>query len=53
MAQMFTCTVNEVGPVVDAAETPSPAVYLCLSDAGGSFDHTWFFAANQAKWSIR
>lgn len=49
MSLMFTCNVNEVGPVVDGTETASPTIYLNLTDTGGSFDHTWFFAANNCK----
>jgi hypothetical protein len=47
--QLFTCNVNQVGPVTDAPETTPPTIYLCLTDAGGSFYHTWFYAANNAK----
>ena len=49
MAVMFTCNVNEAGPVIDAPETPPPTIYLCLTDMGGSFDHTWFYAGNPAE----
>jgi hypothetical protein len=52
MAQIFTCNVNQVGPVADASdasETPSPTIYLNLTDVAGTFDHTWFYAANNAK----
>jgi hypothetical protein len=49
VAQIYVCVVNAVGPVVDAPETPSPSVYVNLTDMGGSFDHTWFFAANNCK----
>jgi hypothetical protein len=49
MSQIFTCTVNEAGPVSNATETQSPTVYFQLTDLGGSFNFTWFFAANSAK----
>jgi hypothetical protein len=49
MSQIFTCTVNEAGPASNGTETQSPTVYFQLTDLGGTFDHTWFFAANSAK----
>lgn len=49
MSQIFTCTVNQAGPVSNAPETQSPTIYLELTDLGATFDHTWFFAANSAK----
>jgi hypothetical protein len=49
MSQMFTCTVNEVGPASDAPETHSPTIYMDLTDLGGSFTETWFYAANSSK----
>jgi hypothetical protein len=42
----YTCTVNEVGPAIDGAETPAPVVYINLTDTKGSFANTWFYAAN-------
>jgi hypothetical protein len=42
----YQCTVNEVGPASDASETSPPVIYINLSDAGGSFANTWFYAAN-------
>ena len=45
----FKCMVNEVGPVSDGTETPAPVIYLNLSDEGGTFINTWFFAADSCK----
>ena len=42
----YACTVNEVGPVSDASDTPGPVVYINLTDTAGSFANTWFYAAN-------
>ncbi len=42
----YKCTVNEVGPATDGAETPDPVIYLNLTDQGGSFASTWFYAGN-------
>ena len=42
----YKCTVNEVGPATDGTETPAPVIYLNLTDQGGSFTDTWFYAAN-------
>ena len=42
----YNCTVNEVGPATDGSETPAPVVYINLTDTGGSFTNTWFYAAN-------
>ncbi len=41
----YRCTVNEVGPVSDASETPDLVVYINLTDKGGGFTNTWFYAA--------
>jgi hypothetical protein len=49
MSQIFTCTVNEAGPASNAPETQSPTIYFQLTDLGGNFNNTWFFAANSAK----
>ena len=42
----YRCTVNEVGPVSDASETPDLVVYINLTDKAGGFAKTWFYAAN-------
>lgn len=42
----YACTVNEVGPASDASDTPSPVVYINLTDTAGSFENIWFYAAN-------
>jgi hypothetical protein len=42
----YKCTVNEVGPVSDASETPDLVVYINLTDKAGGFANTWFYAAN-------
>lgn len=49
MSQQFTCTVNQAGSSVEGSETPNPQTYLNLTDLGGSFTGTWFFAADKAK----
>ena len=45
----FSCTVNEIGPAADGAETAEPVIYVNLSDTGGSFANQWFYAAERAK----
>jgi hypothetical protein len=45
----FTCTVNNAGPASDANETPIPAIYINLTDQGGSFANKWFYAADNSK----
>lgn len=45
----YRCTVNEVGPAVDGTETPTPVVYLNLTDIKGTFANTWFYAADGAQ----
>lgn len=45
----FSCTVNEIGPAADGAETPEPVIYINLTDTGGSFANRWFHAAERAK----
>jgi hypothetical protein len=42
----YTCTVNNVGPATDGTETPTPVVYVNLSDGGGAFTNQWFYVAN-------
>jgi hypothetical protein len=42
----YKCTVNEVGPASDATDTPGPVIYINLTDTGGGFANTWFYAAN-------
>ena len=42
----YKCTVNEVGPATDATDTPAPVIYLNLTDQGGSFTNTWFYAGS-------
>jgi hypothetical protein len=50
MPTQFNCTVNQAGPAANnAGETPSPVIYLNLTDVNGSFSNTWFFAANICK----
>jgi hypothetical protein len=45
----FTCTVNEIGPAADGAETAEPVIYINLTDTGGSFANQWFYAAERSK----
>ena len=45
----FSCTVNEIGPAADGAETPEPVIYMNLTDTGGSFANRWFHAAERSK----
>lgn len=42
----YICTVNQVGPAIDGVETSSPVVYINLTDMGGSFADTWFYAGD-------
>ena len=41
----YQCAVNEVGPATDGTETNDPVVYINLTDTGGGFTNTWFYAA--------
>ena len=45
----FSCTVNEIGPAADGAETAEPVIYINLTDTGGSFANRWFYAAERSK----
>jgi hypothetical protein len=45
----FSCTVNEIGPAANGAETPNPVIYINLTDTGGSFANQWFHAAENSK----
>ena len=45
----FSCTVNEIGPAADGAETAEPVIYMNLTDTAGSFANQWFYAAERAK----
>jgi hypothetical protein len=45
----FSCTVNEIGPAADGAETAEPVIYINLTDTGGSFANQWFYAAERSK----
>jgi hypothetical protein len=45
----FSCTVNEIGPAADGTETPTPVIYVNLTDTGGSFVNQWFHAAERSK----
>ena len=45
----FSCTVNEIGPAANGAETPHPVIYINLTDTGGSFTNQWFHAAENSK----
>ena len=49
MSAWFNCTVNMVGPAADATEYPPPVVYVMLTDALGSFNSQWFYAASNSK----
>jgi hypothetical protein len=42
----YRCKVNEVGPASDGTETSAPVVYVNLTDTGGAFTSTWFYAAS-------
>lgn len=42
----YACTVNQVGPASDASDTPAPVIYINLTDTGGAFADTWFYAAD-------
>jgi len=46
---LFSCTVNEIGPVADGTETANPVIYINLTDTGGSFLNQWFHAAENSK----
>jgi hypothetical protein len=45
----FTCTVNQIGPTADGPETANSAIYINLTDAGGSFINQGFYAAEGSK----
>jgi hypothetical protein len=47
--QEYTCTVNQAGASVGVPGTSDPAIRFMLSDAGGSFINTGFFAAETGK----
>lgn len=42
----YVCTVNQVGPASDGTETPAPVVYINLTETGGAFENSWFYAAD-------
>jgi hypothetical protein len=41
----YLCAVNEVGPA-NSGLTSNPNVYINLTDRGGTFANTWFYAAD-------
>jgi len=45
----FSCTVNEIGPAADGAETAEPVIYMNLTDTAGGFANQWFYAAERSK----
>lgn len=45
----YECIVDEVGAAVDGTETALPVVYVQLTDVGGSFANTWFYAADELQ----
>jgi len=45
----FVCVVVEAGVATNSTLTPSPVVFLELSDTGGTFQNEWFFASNAGK----
>jgi hypothetical protein len=50
-----TCVVNFAGPAVDggiSGITPDPQINIQLTDTGGSFGGTWFYAADVGKTAI-
>ncbi len=44
----YNCIVNEVGPA-NSGSTSNPNVLLNLTDTGGSFASTWFYAGEGAQ----
>jgi hypothetical protein len=46
---ILTCTVNQAGVAGNGSETPNPVIYINLTDSGGSFAATDFYAADPAK----
>lgn len=50
MSSDYYCTVSFAGPAAqNSGETPSPVIYIRLTDEKGDFPATWFFAANECK----
>jgi hypothetical protein len=49
MAQWYTCRVNRAGPAADGTDTPTPVIYINLTDQGGAFTGQWFFAEVNSK----
>ncbi len=45
----FVCIVEQAGVATSGAMTPNPGVALLLTDTGGAFQSTWFYAANSGK----
>jgi hypothetical protein len=45
----YTCKVERAGPAADGTETPAPVIYIMLSDQGGAFGPSWFYAADNCK----
>jgi hypothetical protein len=41
----YLCVVNEAGPAT-SGPTSNPNVFINLTDTGGSFENTWFYAAD-------
>jgi hypothetical protein len=44
-----SCIVNNAGPAADSADPVPPAVYINLTDSGGTFVNQWFYAAENSK----
>jgi hypothetical protein len=49
MAEWVTCVVNRAGPASDGTETPTPVIYINLTDQAGSFANQWFYTAPNAR----
>jgi hypothetical protein len=48
--QEFFCQVNQTGAAMNnSGETPNPMVLVRLTDVGGTFSNTWFYAPQAAK----
>lgn len=47
--EYLTCSVSEAGPSMNSNETALPVIMICLTDSGGKFSNTWFYAAQDAK----
>ena len=47
--EYLTCSVSEAGPSINSNETALPVIMICLTDSGGKFSNTWFYAAQDAK----